>query len=234
MQIEILNVINHSSIYQIKKDGVDIYNAQKHRIPCWSCLVGPSCFNEKKATNRAKYLRYTIKFEKPCINCILAMDLINLAISGLLITPLHEIEEIKTSELSKQIFELTDAIEKYEIDGEKFGPEAYAKCISLIHRDPDEYEGDFAYAYYCLGDIFYFSYQEIEHAIELYSASIDYDNKNPHVLVARGQCFYHVGDYINALNDFKKTAELDGGLYDLCEEIEECENLARYMRPPTI
>ena len=41
---------NYTSIYKIMKNDVDIYNAEKHRLPCWNCLVRPTCFSEKKAT----------------------------------------------------------------------------------------------------------------------------------------------------------------------------------------
>ena len=47
MQIEMLDAINHTSKYKIMKDDVDIYNSEKHRLPCWNCLVRPMCFNEK-------------------------------------------------------------------------------------------------------------------------------------------------------------------------------------------
>ena len=67
---------NHTSIYKIMKDEVDIYNAEKHRLPCWSCVVRPTCFSEKKATKRAKDLRYTLNFKDPCIELILAIKLL--------------------------------------------------------------------------------------------------------------------------------------------------------------
>ena len=234
MQMKMLTAITHTSKHKIMKNEVDTYNAEKHRLPCWECVVRATCFSEKKATKKAKYLGYTVEFKKPCIECILEMDLINIAISGLLITPLHEIEDMNTSVLSEQIFELLMAIETDEIDRGKFGPEAYAMCINLIQRDPNQYEGDFAYTYYCLGEIYFFCFQEIEHAIELYSKAIDFDETDPFVFLARGYCFYNIGDYTNALNDFKKTIEIDRDLFDLGEEIEECENLTRYISPSTL
>lgn len=39
MQTEMLDDIKHTSKYKIMKDNVDIYNAEKHRLPCWNCMV---------------------------------------------------------------------------------------------------------------------------------------------------------------------------------------------------
>jgi hypothetical protein len=58
------------------KEEVDLYNSEKHKMPCWKCKVKKICFSEKKATKRAKYLKYTIELKKPCIEAILTLLLI--------------------------------------------------------------------------------------------------------------------------------------------------------------
>jgi len=226
MQIEMLNAIKHTSKNEIKKDDVDIYNAEKHRLPCWECPVRPVCFSEKKATKRAKYLRYTVEFKTPCIESILAMGIINIANSDLLITPLNEIDDMTISELSKDSFYLFTGIEGDLIDGPKFGPEMYVMLILITQRDSNKFENDFANAYYSLGDIFQSYFKEIDHAIDLYSKAIDFKPEEPGILYNRGCCFFEKNDFKNALNDFKKVKEIDGEqLYDLADTIEECERM---------
>ena len=178
-----------------------IFTALKSIDCLLECIVRPTCFSEKKATKNAKYLGYTVKFEKPCTKCILAMDLINMEISNLLITPLNEIDDMSISEMSEDGSCLLNAIEADLADGVKFGPEAYAMYISITQRNSDKCEDEFAYAYYRLGSIFYHYFKEFDHAINLYSRAIDLDQEEATLFEERGDCFYNNGEYKNALND---------------------------------
>lgn len=219
-----LDAIKHTSKYKIMKDDLYIYNAEKHRLPCWNCIVRSTCFSEKKATKRAKNLRYTVKFEKSCIESILAMDLIYMAYSNLLISSLSEFDDMTISELSDVAFDLFIATEGDLADGREYGPEAYALFISLTQRDSNRFEDEFAYVYYQLGRIFRFYFEEIDHAINLYSKAIDFKPDISDFFEYRGECFFKKNDYKNALNDFKKALEIDGEtFYYLKDTIEECE-----------
>ncbi len=65
--------------YKITDKEVDVYNENKHKLPCINCLVRANCFSEKQATKRAKYLRYTVKLNNPCPQAILIMGYIGFA-----------------------------------------------------------------------------------------------------------------------------------------------------------
>ena len=178
MQTKMLDAINHNSKYKIMKDDVDIYDSEKHRLPCWNCLVRPtSCFSEKKATKRAKHLKYTVEFKKPCIESILAMDIINMANSGLLISSLNEIDDMNISELSQDATYLFQGTVADLMDGQEVGPTAYAMFIRLTQRCSNKFEDELFGAYYTLGDIFHDYFKEIDYAIDLYSKAIDLNQK---------------------------------------------------------
>jgi tetratricopeptide (TPR) repeat protein len=223
MQKEMLSAICHKSKYTITKDFVNIYEAEKHKLPCWDCKNKPTCFSELKSIDRVKDEKYTVKFRKPCIDSILAMDIINMAMSGILKIPLYEIDEMEISELSKMAFELFNAIEADLADGQELGPSAYALFIRITQRDSVKPE-DMSYAYYRLGHIYHLYFKEFDHAITLYSRAINLKPEIPDIIVERGNCFYMQGDYNNALNDFKRAVEIGGKQWDYLENtIEECE-----------
>jgi len=96
--------------------------------------------------------------------------------------------------------------------------------ISVTQRDSNKFEDKFSYAYYRLGHIFRNYFEEIDHAIYLYSKAIDFKLKIPNHFEERGECYYMKGDYKNALNDFNKAIEIDLELqHYLAHIIEECE-----------
>jgi tetratricopeptide (TPR) repeat protein len=228
MQTEMLDAINHGSVYKIMKDAVDIYEAEKHRLPCWNCVVGPMCFNEKKATKRAKYLGYTVEFRDRCTDSILAMDLIYMAMSKLLELSLAEIDNMTISELMQEATELYAAINGDLADGKEFGPTMYASFISITQRDANNSKIDVSWAYNHLGEIFKFNFGEIDHALELYNKAIELNPEAADNFAERGDCFYVKEDYKSALNDFKKAKELDKeNMGYLNHIIEKCERKLR-------
>jgi len=210
---------DHTLIWKIMKDDVDIYNAEKHRLPCWNCLVEPMCFSEKKATKRAKYLRYTLSFENPCVESVLAMDLIELANSDL-IKPLENIEELDTHKL------FNTAVNYFQSGVPEFKETAYVMFICVVHRDANYIWHEYDTAYYYLGNLFYHTFKEIDFAIDLFSKGIDLTIKNTSILEDRGFCFLEKKDLKKALNDFKKAKEIDGGYHpDLEKIIDEIDKM---------
>lgn len=224
MQLEMLNAINHSPKYKILKKDVKIYNAEKHKLPCWECVVRPTCFDEKEATKGAKFLRYTVQFKKPCIEAILAMDLINMANSNLLISTLDEINKMSISDLFKVGFEQFLLVEAGFIDGQEYGPEAYALFISLSQRKSNKFADNFASAYHHLGRIFRDYFKERDHAISLYSKAIKFRPEIPEYYEERGGCYHMIGDFKNALNDYKNAVKINIEIGPYLEDaIEDCK-----------
>ena len=201
------------------KDGVTLYNNEKHRLPCWNCLVRPTCFTEKKATKRAKYLRYTLWLKNPCIESALVMDLIQLAASDQLITSLSRMEELDTLNL----FET--AITYFHSGAGEFVATAYVMFINIVHRNAKYIWEDYDTAYYYLGNIYNLYFKKIDFAIDLYSKGIELTTKDPSIFENRGFCYLEKNDIVNALNDFKKAKEINGGTHsDLDKIIDEIEN----------
>jgi tetratricopeptide (TPR) repeat protein len=211
-------VPNQTSEYRIMKDGVTVYNTEKHRLPCWNCLVKSVCFTEKKATKRAKYLRYTLRFEDPCVESVLAMDLIEFAASDLII-PLSQMDELDTPQL------FDTAIIYFQSGVSDFINAAYVMFIFIVHRNAEYIREDYDNAYYYLGNIFHLYFKEIDFAIDLYSKGIDLTTKNSSIFENRGFCYLEKNDIVNALNDFKNAKDIDGGTHpDLEKIIDEIEN----------
>ena len=54
--------------FKITDKNVELYKQYKHELPCFKklCFVAPMCFNEKKASGKAKHLRYTVTLKDPC------------------------------------------------------------------------------------------------------------------------------------------------------------------------
>ena len=67
--------------YKITDKNVELYKSIRHKLPCFkdNCIVLSTCFSEKQATKRAKYLRYTVKLNNPCPQAILIMGYIGFA-----------------------------------------------------------------------------------------------------------------------------------------------------------
>ena len=66
--------------YRITDKNVDVYQEFKNNLPCINCNNSATCFSEKQATKRAKYLKYTVELSDPCPEAKLEMDqIINLA-----------------------------------------------------------------------------------------------------------------------------------------------------------
>jgi tetratricopeptide (TPR) repeat protein len=211
-------VSDQTTIYKVMNDNVGFYNAVKHRLPCWRCVVRSTCFSEIKATKRAKYLRYTLRFETPCVESVLVMDFIEIANSDLII----ELEIIEAFDIEK-LFET--AVNYYHAGDSTFKIKAYFMFICVVHRNANYVEQDYDTAYYYLGNIFYFIFKKFDFAIELYSKGIELTTKDSSIFENRGFCFLEINDQNNALNDFRKAKAIDGGYHpDLDKIIDELEN----------
>jgi tetratricopeptide (TPR) repeat protein len=214
----------HTLIWKIEKDIVDIYNAEKHRLPCWNCLVRRPCFSERKATKRAKYLSYTLNFEEPCIESILALNLIECANSDL-ITTLERIDRFDISEL------FDTAVVFYNSYRLKSKITGFAMFICVTQRDPKYIRPGNYTAYHYLGYIFHEILKEIDHAIDLYSKGIELTPEEPSIIENRGFCFLKKNDLKNALDDFERAKKIDGGCHpDLANIIDDIKIRQRGLR----
>jgi tetratricopeptide (TPR) repeat protein len=216
----------HTLIWKIKEDIVDIYNTEKHRLPCWNCIARPTCFSEKKATKRANYLRYTLNFKEPCIESILALNLIECANSDL-ITTLEWIDRTDIPEL------FDTAVTLYNSSRPKSIIAGIAMFICVTQRDPNYIRPGNYTAYHYLGYLYHglSNLKQIDLAIELYSKGIELTPEEPSIIENRGFCFLLKDDLKNARNDFERAKKIDGGCHpDLANIINDIKNRQRGLR----
>jgi len=217
-------VLNKPYILRIKKDNVDFYNAEKHKLPCWNCLVKTTCFNEKKATKRAKYLRYTLNFNTPCMESILAIKYLIYANSDLII-PLDQIKRMPISDLfDTAINYILSSAGKNKVTG-------FVMMICVVHRDANYISYDNQTAYQSLGHLFHYTLNEIDIAIELFSKSVELTTKDTSIFEDRGFSYLKKNDFIRALNDFNEAIKNNGGCHPdleyIIEDVKDRQNKLR-------
>ena len=172
-------MINYQRICKIKKDKVKLYNSEKSMLPCWNCLVQSTCFNEKPATKKAKYLRYTVTFTEPCLEANLVMDLIEIP------KDYHEFSLKKMNGM--KIEDLFRCAVRYFHAGSKHTISSYLMFIKIIQKDPNYISTSYGIAHYYLGNIMSQT-SRIENAIELYTKAIDLEPEYAAAIEERGFC----------------------------------------------
>ena len=217
-------MLNQTMRLQIKKDNVDFYNAEKHRLPCWNCLVRKPCFDEKKATKRAKYLRYTLIFDKLCVESILAIYYLFYANYDLII-PLFRIKKMPISDL----FEIaSNYINSSNMKMKKTG---FVMAICVFHRNANYISKDYQTAYQLLGYFFQYALNEIDIAIEVFSKSIELTSKESLIFEDRGFCYLMKHDFDGALNDLSESVKNNGGYHpDLADIIKDVKDRQKGLR----
>jgi tetratricopeptide (TPR) repeat protein len=201
-----------SVIYKITDKNVDVYNENKHEIPCIDCLVRATCFSEKQATKRAKYLRYTVGLKTPCPEAILVMDKINT--SKHLVMSIYKMEAMDIDKL------FDDAVTYFHTAYKEFYLTSFYMFQTVVEKNPNYLHKDGDNAYYYLGLMYYHVLNELDDAIEHFTKAVVLDPNDCLSFQGRGFCWEEKGDFKKALIDYKKAREIDsGGLHPDIDEI---------------
>jgi hypothetical protein len=179
------------------------------------CLVKPTCFNERKATKKAKYLRYTVELKNPCIDAILKMQLIHFSKDNDLLIPFKRMDMMKTEYLfdyARNIFN----------QGEE--KTAYLMFVLVVERNPKYVSDESETPYLFLGMVFENQLNDFDIAIELYSKEILLTKGDPFALECRGFCHLRNKDLQMGLDDLKKSKSIKGyhnpQLHEIIQDIE--------------
>lgn len=192
--------------YEIDNQNVNFYNAEKHKLPCWKCKVRETCFKENIAIE-SDDKDSTVTLDKPCVDAILTMDLIDLA-DGLE-APIEFIDKKDLATL------FNDALYACDLDhpstiGETFTQVGYAMFIRIVQRDPNYVHNGYDTAYYRLGNLFVSVFKDFDNAIDLYSRAINLTTQRGDAYMKRGYCWLEKNDSEKALADFRKAIQIDG------------------------
>jgi len=190
----------------ITDKNVEFYKSVRHKLPCLNgnCALSSSCFKEKKATKKAKYLRYVVDFNNPCPQAILIMEYIRFA-------PTTSNLELSIEEMDEMdISELFDNAVKYFNSSREFRMTYYFMFIKVIIKDPKYVKDDYD-AYFYLGRLFE-RFEEIDFAIDLYTQSIELNPDESLSFEKRGLCLLKQEDLKNALPDLRKAEAIAKGI----------------------
>ena len=208
------------TVYKISEADLNTYDSEKHRLPCWNCIVRAVCFTEKKANKHDKYLRYTLIFDSPCLRQILAWNLFYLAKRNSQIN-LKNIDTLKTTKIFKE------AVSLFNSKWVNKRLAAHIMFIIIFQKDPDFKDKGEDTAYYYLGWNYYKIYKEYDVAIELYSKGIELSPKNKKIYEHRGYCFLLKKNLKSAKADFEKAKKLGSEtpyLDELIMDVSDREN----------
>jgi hypothetical protein len=216
-----------SRTYTIRNDNVDLYEIKKNKLPCIECLVRPTCFREKKATKKAKYLRYTVELEEPCFEAFLIMDLIDLHADYFsVVCNRNDLQLDVDSLFNNAVCYFNKWHPKFINDVYfQFVYTSYFLFLNVIDRDPYYVKNGTETAYNYLGMIFQDYFKVIDWAINLYSKSINLTPNNSRSFENRGFCYLKKQDLNNGLADLNKSKIMsDGQDLKLNEIIKDVEN----------
>jgi tetratricopeptide (TPR) repeat protein len=202
---------SNSMAYKITDKNVDVYNENKHELPCFDCLVRATCFSEKQATKRAKYLRYTVGLKTPCPEAISVMDKIDT--SKHLVMSIYEMEAMDIDNL------FDDALRNYHTQYKQFYLTSFYMFHTVVERTPNYLNKDGDNAYYYLGLMYYHVLNDLDAAIEHFTKAVELDPNDCDSLLNRAFCWEEKGDFRKALNDFKTAKKI--GSCELPYDIDE-------------
>lgn len=191
---------NYRSVFRITDKSVDMYNKRKHELPCIDCLVRATCFSEKQATKRAKYLRFTVKLGTPCDKALFEMKMLTLAED--LLIPIDEIEAMNADTLlnkamgyrSNDYRELFTGIFMFQTFINKFPN--HRKC---------------GFVYYHLGMTYSIHWWKggLDAAVECLTKSINLNYNVNNAIHNRGMFLREKGELEKALADLKRAQTID-------------------------
>ena len=184
-------------VYKITDKNVDVYIKNKHKLPCINCIVRPTCFSEKQATKRAKYLRYTVGLKTPCPEAILVMDKIDASQY-----PIISIFEMEAMNIDK-LFD--DAVNYFHTQYEEFYLTSFYMFQTIVEKDPNYLNEDGDNAYYYLGLMYDHVLNDLDAAIEHFTKAVELDPNDYLSFQGRGSCWEQKGDLKKAAIDFKKA-----------------------------
>lgn len=202
---------SNSIAYKITDKNVDVYNDNKHRLPCINCIVRATCFSEKQATKRAKYLRYTVGLKTPCPEAISVMDKIDT--SKYIVMSIYEMEEMDIDNL------FADALNYFHIGIKEYSLTSFYMFQTIVRINPNYLHNGGDNAYYYLGLMYYLNLNKLDTAIEYFTKAVELNPNDCDSLLHRAYCWEEKGDFRKALIDFKTAKKIDS--CDLPPNIEE-------------
>ena len=207
--------------YRITDKNVDVYKEFKNNLPCINCNDSVTCFSEKQATKRAKYLKYTVELSDPCPEAKLEMDqIINLARD--LVTPLPKMNEMDIDDL----FDTAVYYYRYRDLNTLFT--SFFMLKKVIEKNPEymnDKDGD--NAHYYLAQLYRNLFKEpnLDAAIEHYTKGLELYPNDAVSIEARGGCWMGKKNLKNALADWKKALAIGHhGLGITSDDIKDIEN----------
>jgi tetratricopeptide (TPR) repeat protein len=203
---------SNSMVYKITDKNVDVYNENKHELPCIDCLVRATCFSEKQATKRAKYLRYTVGLKTPCPEAILIMDKIDT--SKNLVMSIFKMEAMDIDKL------FDNAISYFHTDYKGFLLTSFYMFQTVVEKNPNYLNKDGDNAYYYLGLMYDRNLNELDTAIKHFTKAVELDPNDGPSFEGRAFCWMDKGDLNKALIDLKRAKKIGrGGLHPDIDEI---------------
>lgn len=204
---------NQSIVFKIFKNKVDFYNSEKPILPCWNCLVRPSCFNEKKAIKGQKNIVYFLRFSKPCIDSILAINYLFFGKYSL-VTLLNQVQNIPTPDLFLKAS--NHILSENNINN---NIEGFFLMMCVFKRDANYisynyktiYKCYFGTVYQAFGYFFHHTLKKVDFAIKFFSESIELTSKDSLIFEDRGFCYLKKNDFVRALNDLNVSLSNSGG-----------------------
>ena len=191
---------SNSMVYKITGKNVDVYIKNKHKLPCITCMVRATCFSEKQATKRAKYLKYTVGLKTPCPEAILIMDKINT--SKYLVMSIYEMEAMNIDKLFDK------AVSNFNTHYKEYYLTSFYQFQTIVKKNPNylNQDGDSAYWYF---GMMYNGVNKLDAAIEHFTKAIELNPNHCLSFEGRGFCWEKKGDFKNALIDFKKAKKIN-------------------------
>jgi tetratricopeptide (TPR) repeat protein len=208
--------------FRITDKNVDVYQEFKNNLPCINCNNSATCFLEKQATKRARYLKFTVELSDPCPEAKLEMDqIINLARD--LVIPLPKMNEMDINDLFYKAVNYYYSHRDLESGFTSFF--MFKKVIEKNSEYISYEEGD--NAHYYLAQLYHNLFKEPnwDAAIEHFTKGLELYPNDAISFEARGVCWIAKKNLKNALADWKKALAIGHeGLSITSDDIKDIEN----------